>query len=117
MGRKLRAYLVLPHLSAVIAVVTATALFGWLAAERRPPAGRFTLLVLAMLGGQLAIGALNDYLDRHDDAIANPHKPIPRGDISPSGALAMTAGGLALMLGAAAPLGWASLGVLVLAIA
>jgi 4-hydroxybenzoate polyprenyltransferase len=116
MRRKLRAYLALPHLSAVIAVVTATALFGLLAADGRPPAGRFALLVLAMLGGQLAIGALNEYRDRHADAIAKPHKPIPRGAISPAEALGMTVGGLALMVAAAAPLGWKSLAVLVLGI-
>ncbi len=37
---------------------------------------------------QVAIGSLNDYRDRALDAVAKPSKPIPRGLISPRGALA-----------------------------
>jgi 4-hydroxybenzoate polyprenyltransferase len=107
--RKARALLALPHTSAVVAVVGATALFGLLAADFHPPPGRFALLVLGMLGGQLAVGALNEWCDRHADAVAKPHKPIPRGEVSPGEALGMTAGGLALMLGCGAALGWRAL--------
>jgi 4-hydroxybenzoate polyprenyltransferase len=116
MRRKVRAYLVLPHLWAVLVVVAATAAFGLLAAGGSPPAGRFTLLILAMLGGQLAIGALNEYCDREADAIAKPWKPIPAGDVSPAAALGITAGGLLLMVAAAALLGIVELLVLTLAI-
>jgi 4-hydroxybenzoate polyprenyltransferase len=87
-----------------VAVVGATALFGWLA-PGTPAWGRFALLLLAMLGGQLAIGALNEFVDRAADAIDQPGKPIPRGAVTPRGALTLTAGGLALMLAAGAPLG------------
>ena len=110
--RKLRAWFVLPHSSAVVAVVGATALFGLLASRFHPPAGRFALLVLGMLGGPLAVGALNEWCDRHADAVAKPHKPIPSGDISPREALGLTAVGLALMLGCGAALGWRELLVL-----
>lgn len=73
-------------------------------------------MLLAMLGGQLAIGALNEWRDRADDAVSKPDKPIPRGEVSPRGALAMVAGGLALMVTGATPLGRAELVVLSLAI-
>jgi 4-hydroxybenzoate polyprenyltransferase len=116
MRRTIRAYLVLPHLWAVLVVVTATAAFGLLASGGSPPPVRFALLILAMLGGQLAIGALNEYCDRAADAIAKPWKPIPAGDVPPAAALGITAGGLVLMLVAAALLGLAELLVLLLAI-
>ncbi|HUG13683.1 MAG TPA: UbiA family prenyltransferase [Thermomicrobiales bacterium] len=112
MRRKIRAYLVLPHAWAVLVVVAATAAFGLLAADGRPPAGRFALLLLAMLGGQLAIGALNEYMDRAADAVAKPWKPIPAGDVSPAAALTVTALGLLLMLIAGGLLGLAELAVL-----
>ena len=39
-------------------------------------------LLLAMLGGQLAIGATNELIDLPLDAIGKPHKPLPRGDVT-----------------------------------
>jgi 4-hydroxybenzoate polyprenyltransferase len=113
--RKLHALLVLPHLSAVLAVVGATALFGLLATDFRPPAGRFALLIVSMLGGQLAVGALNEWCDRAADAVAKPHKPIPRGEVTPAEALGMAGGGLALLLGCGAALGWRPLAALAFA--
>jgi 4-hydroxybenzoate polyprenyltransferase len=116
MRRKIRAYLVLPHLWAVVIVVAATGAFGLLAADGHPPAGRFALLLLGMLGGQLAIGALNEWCDREMDAAAKPWKPIPAGDVSPRSALGITAGGLLLMVVAAGLLGGWELLVLAIAI-
>jgi 4-hydroxybenzoate polyprenyltransferase len=105
MGQRVIAYLLLPHTPAIVAVVGATALFGLLATGGHPPAGRFTLLLLGMLGGQIAIGALNEWCDRAADAISQPHKPIARGLVSPRGSLVMTASGLALMAVAGLQLG------------
>lgn len=102
---RILAYLRLPHLPAIGVVVGATALFGLLATEGNPAPGRFALLLLAMLGGQVAIGALNEWCDREADARSQPEKPIPRGLVSPRGALTMTGAGLALMLAAGLPLG------------
>lgn len=112
--RRVIAYIMLPHTPAIVAVVGATALFGLLATAGAPPPGRFALLLLAMLGGQVAIGALNEWYDRAADAISQPEKPIPSGLVTPGGALIMLAGGLLLMLLAGAPLGVASFGVLLL---
>lgn len=101
----LRAYRDLPHPWAVLLVIAALALFGLLATRGRPEPVRFALLLLSALGGQIAIGALNEYCDRELDAAAGRAKPIPSGLISPRAALRVTAGGLALMLVAGAPLG------------
>ncbi len=115
MLRTARAYLVLPHLWAVLIVVGATGAFGLLASDGAPDAGRFALLLLGMLGGQLAVGALNEWCDRKADAVAKPWKPIPAGLVPASHALAITFGGLALMVLAGGLLGPVEL--LVLAIA
>src|SRR5687768_9842523 len=112
MRRTLRAWLVLPHIWAVCVVVTATAAFGLLAGDGHPPTGRFVLLLLGMLGGQLAVGALNEWCDREADALHQPHKPIPAGDVPAGGALAMTGAGLALLLVCGAWLGTTELLVL-----
>lgn len=115
MLRTIRAYVTLPHTWAVFIVVLATGAFGLLAAGGDPAPGRFALLLLGMLGGQLAVGALNEWCDREADALHKPQRPIPAGDVSPTGALVMTGAGLALMVGAGALLGGWEL--LVLAIA
>lgn len=115
MRRTVHAYMVLPHLWAVLIVVGATGAFGLLAADGQPDWRRFTLLLLGMLGGQLAVGALNEWCDREADAITQPSKPIPAGLVPASHALAITAGGIVLMLGAGALLGPVELLVLVVA--
>ena len=55
-----------------------------------------------MLGIQIAIGALNDHVDRHRDAVEKPGKPIPAGLATGRQALALTvaAGGAGLALSA-----------------
>jgi 4-hydroxybenzoate polyprenyltransferase len=115
MLRTARAYFVLPHLWAVLIVVGATGAFGLLASDGAPEAGRFTLLLLGMLSGQLAVGALNEWCDREADAVAKPWKPIPAGLVPASHALAITFSGIALMLVAGGLLGWVELLVLVIA--
>lgn len=105
MGRRIVAYVMLPHTPAIVAVLGATALFGLLASGGEPPAGRFGLLLLGMLGGQVAIGALNEWHDREADALSQPEKPIPSGLVSPDGALRMLAGGVLLLVCAGAALG------------
>jgi 4-hydroxybenzoate polyprenyltransferase len=92
-----RGYLVLPHAVPIVVVLTATALFALVAAEGWPGTSAMTRLIGAMLGGQLAIGAVNELVDADLDAIAKPHKPIPAGLVSRRGAWLVTAGGLILM--------------------
>lgn len=75
----------------------------------------FALLVRAMtvvLLSQIAVGALNDYVDRHTDARTQPDKPIPAGLVPPAGALIL---GVAATL--ALPVAAAGFGPLSMAIA
>lgn len=91
-------YLVLPHAVPVIIVMLATAAFALIAASGWPGSVRMACLLGAMFGGQLAIGATNDLVDADLDAAAKPSKPIPAGLVSRQGALAVVAGGLALLV-------------------
>ncbi|HEX2280166.1 MAG TPA: UbiA family prenyltransferase [Thermomicrobiales bacterium] len=99
------AYIRLTHPWAVAVVMIATATFGLLAVDGEPEVGRFVLLLAGMLGGQVAIGASNEWHDREADALDKPHRPIPSGAVSPTGALAATAAGLVMMTAAGAALG------------
>lgn len=101
----LQGYLALPHPTGVVLVMGATALFGLLASHGRPDPGRYGLLLLSMFGGQIAIGALNEYCDRELDAVGNPRKPIPAGLVTPRAALIITFAGLVTMLAAVVALG------------
>ncbi len=105
MSAKIAAYIQLTHPWAVTIVMIATTLFGLLAARADPPIGRFALLFTGMLGGQIAIGATNEWCDRHVDAIDKPHRPIPAGLVPASGALALAAFGLLAMTVAGLALG------------
>ncbi len=69
------------------------------------PWPRVLLTTAAVLGSQIATGALNDWADRDRDAIAQPDKPIPSGLVTPEVALALAAVGLALQVAASIPLG------------
>ena len=115
MLRTARAYLVLPHLWAVLIVVGATGMFGLLASDGSLDRSRIALLLLGALGGQLAVGALNEWCDREADAVAKPWKPIPAGLVPASHALAIAAGGIVLMIVAGWLLGPVELLVLTLA--
>ena len=98
MLRTLHAYLVLPHAVPVIVVLLTTAAFALLAPGGVPSAGTLTRLLLAMLGGQVAIGTVNEVVDAELDAVAKPRKPIPAGDVSVPAALALAAIGLVAMV-------------------
>jgi len=93
----LRGYLVLPHAVPIIVVMCATAAFALVAASGWPGTARMTSLLLAMFGGQLAIGAVNELVDADLDAMSRPRKPIPAGLVSRRGAWIVTIAGLILM--------------------
>ena len=97
--RTLRGYLLLPHLAPVLVVESATAAFAVIAWGGLPPADKLGTLLLAMLGGQLAIGATNELVDLPYDTVGKPWKPLASGDVSIRGAQTMLAVGL-IMLGA-----------------
>jgi 4-hydroxybenzoate polyprenyltransferase len=95
--RTARGYLLLPHLAPVLVVELATAAFAVIAWGGLPPPHRLGPLLLAMLGGQLAIGATNELVDLPYDAVGKPWKPLPSGDVSIRGAQAMLAVGLIML--------------------
>ena len=86
--------------------MSAAVLFGFLATDGRPEPLRFALLLVALFGGQAAIGALNEYHDRALDARVKPERPIPSGRITPRFALAYAGAGLIALIAAGAWLGW-----------
>jgi len=90
-------YLVLPHAVPIIVVIGATVAFAIVAAGGWPGFGPMSCLLGAMLGGQLAIGAINELVDADLDTIAKPGKPIPSGLVSRRGALNVAIGGIVLM--------------------
>ncbi len=92
-----RGYLVLPHAVPIVVVMVATAAFALVAARGWPGLGTMTLLLGAMFGGQLAIGAVNELVDADLDAVSKPAKPIPAGLVSRRGARTVTFGGVAVM--------------------
>jgi 4-hydroxybenzoate polyprenyltransferase len=94
----LRGYLLLPHLAPVLVVELATAAFAVIAWGGVPPAHLLGSLLLAMLGGQLAIGAVNELVDLPFDSVGKPWKPLPSGDVSIRGAQAMVVVGLVMMV-------------------
>jgi len=91
------AWLVLPHAVPVLVVLATTAGFAVLARGGLPAPGELARLLLAMLGGQLAIGAVNEVVDADLDAVAQPAKPIPAGYVSVRAALWLTVGSLVVM--------------------
>jgi 4-hydroxybenzoate polyprenyltransferase len=96
--RTVRGYLLLPHLAPVLVVELATAAFAFIAWGGVPPARLLGLLLLAMLGGQLAIGATNELVDVPFDTVGKPWKPLPSGDVSIRGARAVVVIGLIMMV-------------------
>jgi 4-hydroxybenzoate polyprenyltransferase len=97
-ARTVRGYLLLPHLAPVLVVELATAAFAVIAWDGLPPPHLLGPLLLAMLGGQLAIGAVNELVDLPFDTVGKPGKPLPSGDVSIRGARVMVVIGLIMMV-------------------
>jgi 4-hydroxybenzoate polyprenyltransferase len=96
--RTVRGYLLLPHLAPVLVVELATAAFAVIAWGALPPSHLLGPLLLAILGGQLAIGATNELVDLPFDTAGKRGKPLPSGDVSIRGARAMVIVGLIMMV-------------------
>lgn len=104
----LPAKLRLVHPAPTAAVVVLSAALGAILlsqADGPVASTRLGLTVTAVLGSQILTGALNDWADRRRDAMAQPTKPIPAGDVTPGVALAIAAIGLAIQVGASIFLG------------
>lgn len=92
-----RGYLALPHDAPIAIVLTATAAFAVVARRGWPGADDLICLLGAMLGGQVAVGAINELVDADLDAVAKPNKPIAAGLVSKHGARGVAIAGLLLM--------------------
>lgn len=113
LGRRLGAYVALVHPLPILFVLAATAVFAALFAGGLPAPSTLLALLLAMLGGQLAIGAVNELVDVELDAASKPGKPIPAGLVSRRGAVTVVVVGLFLMVVAGVRFGPAAFALLV----
>lgn len=113
-ARIVRGYVLLPHAVPVLTVLAATAGFALLAVGGIPAGWSLGRLLLAMLGGQVLIGTVNELIDAELDAASKPWKPIPAGLVSRRGARLMAIGGGTLMVALGAGFGIAALGLLLL---
>ncbi|MGH2463038.1 MAG: UbiA family prenyltransferase [Candidatus Limnocylindria bacterium] len=98
--------LVHPAPAAAVTALSA-ALATILAAERGGPIdpAAIALLTASVAGTQVFTGATNDLTDQARDAVVQPEKPLPAGDLSASAALWIAAGGLALQIATSSRLG------------
>lgn len=92
----------LPSLLTTLAAVGFALLFGVHASDARL-AGIFIIVLMT----QLSISALNDWADRHRDAVAHRYRPVAVGRMSPRVALA-----LAIVFGIGSLLGGLAFGLL-----
>ena len=109
-----RGYLILPHAAPIIAVMAATAALALVAAGGWPGTGTMLRLLGAMLGGQVAVGAVNELVDVELDRASRPDKPIPAGLVTERGARRMAIVGVAAMTLLGATFGPVSLALLAL---
>ena len=91
-------------------VVTAVTLALVPLADRHASGWLYVALGLGMLAYQFSIGIANDFVDRAEDALTKPSKPLARGDLSPGLAVrlcALLAGAGMVATFALEPLPWA----------
>lgn len=73
----------LGHVEPIILILAVVALFAVRATWPRPPWTLILLLLAGQAAMQFSIGILNDYCDRHLDALGGKNKPIVLGLIRP----------------------------------
>jgi 4-hydroxybenzoate polyprenyltransferase len=88
-GGRIRSLIFMGHPGPSILVTAVLVAIAGLAGQALPDGIRVLQLVGAMLPVQLCIGVINDVVDLPADAIAKPHKPLVRGVISRSTAVAI----------------------------
>jgi 4-hydroxybenzoate polyprenyltransferase len=96
------------HPAPAAAVVALSFVLGSILAAQaglEPLGARVWLTTLSVLGSQVLTGAVNDWADRERDALAQPGKPIPSGEITARTALGVATFGAALQVAASASLG------------
>ena len=95
----------LTHAFAAAVVVIATGLLLAIMPGGPIPVGRFVVLLAIMALAQVSIGAVNEWADRHDDAVGKPWRPLPSGAITPGVALVLGGASLSAALALSAMIG------------
>ncbi|HLJ69532.1 MAG TPA: UbiA family prenyltransferase [Chloroflexota bacterium] len=93
------------HPFPVLVVVATSTLLLLIAQRHAPGAGLLTRAVLVVFFSQVAIGSLNDFVDRDSDATVQPYKPIPSGQVSDRAVLSLCIASLGAFLVMAASFG------------
>lgn len=83
----IRGFFLLGHPLPVFLHGVAVTVFALLAGWPHIALGLLLLVVAAHVAMQLSIAVLNDYCDRHIDALSQKNKPIPQGLVTPRAAL------------------------------
>src|SRR6266700_9770 len=98
LNERLLGFFLLSHPGPVLVHILAVTIFTLLAAWPRFVWPIVALVIGAHAAMQISIAMLNDYCDRDLDAQGKPGKPIPRGLVTPRGALIGGLSMIALML-------------------
>lgn len=100
-GKRVRGLIELTRPVNAVAAGALTVIGAFVAVGASVPAIPTAAAVAATIAATAAGNAVNDYFDREIDAINEPGRPIPRGAVSPRGALAFS-GSLFVVAAAAA---------------
>ena len=98
MSGRLRSYLEITRPMNSIAAGVLTLIGGFVAAGLTAAPELLGAAVLATVLATGAGNAINDYFDREIDRINDPDRPIPRGDVTPRGALVWSSGLFAIAI-------------------
>ena len=80
-------FLMLAHIEPIVLILTVVTLFAVRASWPHPPWMTILLLLAGQAAMQFSIGILNDYCDRHLDAVSGKNRPIVLGLVRPHEAL------------------------------
>lgn len=105
---RVAAYISLTHVTPLATVVAVTGLLAWMIAGASLAAEELGRLMLAMLGGQIVVGVVNELVDAENDRLTKPSKPMSVGLTSQRGARTFGVAGSVLMVIAGVTLGTAS---------
>jgi 4-hydroxybenzoate polyprenyltransferase len=97
-----------------VTVIAASAGLMFVAHRGSPPFGLTLRAMVVVAASQVAVGALNDFVDRYDDARTQPEKPLPSGQVLPPVALVLASVGIVVCCLFALTFGLTSLGIVAL---
>ncbi|HLX58851.1 MAG TPA: UbiA family prenyltransferase [Ktedonobacteraceae bacterium] len=108
-GDLIAGFWMLAHVEPILLILTVVILFAVRATWPHPPWALILLLLAGQAAMQFSIGILNDYFDRHLDALGGKNKPIVTGLIRPYEALLAGLLMIVIMFGILLPLNFFAL--------